>query len=157
VTVELARLAARAGTRLPVAFVAFAGEERRYYSGTNRYAWGSRVYLERLEARERAAMRGFLDLDMVGSGYGVLETGSGKIHRWLRAAARRLGIPVGSISTTYLSDHIPFRDVGLPHAWVWAGEHPSLHEPWDRMPVVRRAELRRVGSLAWAALRRARA
>lgn len=155
VVLELARLVARAPVRLPVVFVALGAEERRRRSpDESAYALGARAYIDDMGRRARDAMRGFLNVDMVGAGSIVHETGRGRIDRIVNAVARRLDIPIAPIVTDLFSDHVAFDDADLPHAWLWAGEHPTLHEPADTPAVIKRAQVRRVGRLAWETLRR---
>ena len=153
VMVELARLAAIAPPRLPVVFVAFGAEERRRGPGLNDYAVGSRTYLERMTAAERAAIRGAANIDMVGAGSRVNLEGQGGAYARAFAAGRRLDIPVAPISTRYYSDHVRFEERDVPVVWLWAGDHASLHTPSDVASVVQPAELSRVGRLAWALVR----
>jgi Zn-dependent M28 family amino/carboxypeptidase len=67
VLLELAWMAAREEPRLPVVFVAFAAEEPRG-DGDAMHHFGSRVYVNRMPARERRALRGMVSLDRVGVG-----------------------------------------------------------------------------------------
>ena len=57
VLLELARMAAQDGTRLPVVFVAFGGEEPRG-DGDALHHFGSRAMVARMPADQRAAVRG---------------------------------------------------------------------------------------------------
>lgn len=157
--VELARLAAADPPRTPVVFVAFGAEERRRQSPSrSRIFLGARAYLDGLDAPARAGLRGMINLDMVGNGREVLVLGGqGPVQAALLAAARRLDVPARPSSVDdRFSDHQAFREAGYPVGWLWAGDHSTLHTPRDTLEVVQRAMLRRVGRIAWEALRRLR-
>jgi hypothetical protein len=96
---------------------------------------------------------------MVGNGDRVLVVGTAEdpitrrvlaVARAERIAARRARVD------RFFSDDVSFRAAGISVAWLWAGNHPSLHTPRDTIAVVERAELGRVGSLLWETLRRLR-
>lgn len=154
---ELARLAAASPPDLPVVFVAFGAEERRRQSVSRSvYALGAQAYLREMNRTRRASLYGMINLDMVGNGDRVLLVADGgPVARAARAAARRLKIPFESrarVAHGY-SDHIRFEQAGYPVAWLWAGDHPTLHTPSDTLRVVERAQLRRTGRLAWQTIR----
>jgi hypothetical protein len=77
--------------------------------------------------------------------------------RSVLAEAERLRIPASLMHVdVYFSDDTPFRDAGVPVAWLWAGNNPTLHTMRDTIAVIQPSELARVGRLAWETLRRAR-
>ena len=70
------------------------------------------------------------------------------------AAGKRLKLPSQKrIVTGFFSDHAPFERAGYMVAWLWSGEHPTLHTPNDTMAIVQRASVSRVGRIAWETLR----
>ncbi len=153
---ELARLASLESTRLPVVWVALAGEERRFRP--DGALFGARHYLNSLSAPERASLRGMFNVDMVGNGPIVLVCSRGTGKRGFLdhtiASARRLKVPVREqVVTRFFSDSGPFEGAGVPVSWLWAGEHPSVHTPQDVLGVIRIADLERFGRVGWEALR----
>ncbi len=157
VILELARLARSSPTKMPVVFVAFGAEERRRQSPTqSEYALGSKAYLASLAPAERRALKGMINIDMVGAGNDVQIIGTtGSIVASMYTVARRLRIAAethAAISAGF-SDHITFQAVGIPAAWLWAGDNPTLHTPRDTMGVIQIAELARIGAVAWETLR----
>ena len=155
VMIELARLASLDPAVIPTVFVAFTGEERiRQSESDSAFIEGSSAYLEGVGARERRAIAGAINLDMVGNGDRVYVLGSGPIFSHVRDVARRIDVPTAVTTTRLFSDHLSFIERDIPVAWLWAGDHVSLHTPGDTVAVVQRAQLRRVGDLAWESLRR---
>ena len=157
VILELARLARLSPTKMPVVFVAFGAEERRRQSPSrSEYALGSKAYLASLGRTERRALKGMINIDMVGAGRDVQVIGtSGSIVASMYTIARRLRIPVETHATISqgFSDHITFQAAGIPAAWLWAGDNPTLHTPRDTMHIIQAAELARIGAVAWETLR----
>jgi len=92
-------------------------------------------------------------LDMVGAGGSLALLGRGRMVSHLLRTGRRLDIPVRRETTSYYSDHVSFVQRNYTVAWIWAGDHPTLHSPGDVATVVQPAALARAGRLAWAALR----
>lgn len=157
VLLELARIARLSPTRLPVVWVAFTAEERRF-KGSHGGLFGSRYYFDHLPAAERRAIVAMLNVDMVGNGPVVLVCHNGKTTRpFLDAvlrAAKRLDIPAReNVVTKFFSDHLPFELGGVPVSWLWTGEHPTVHTARDTPGVIRPADLARVGRVAWESLR----
>jgi Zn-dependent M28 family amino/carboxypeptidase len=150
---ELARLALAANLKLPVVFVAFGAEESRVQRrGVLPPKYGSRAYIALLSRAERAAIKGVLNLDMVGAGPIVHIGNSGALWLATYREARKLKMKV-ALEVSKLSDHSSFEDAHLPVVWFWSGMHPSFHLPSDRVSVIQRAEIERVGALAWATMR----
>jgi Zn-dependent M28 family amino/carboxypeptidase len=157
VLLELARLASLSPPVMPVVWVAFGGEERRA-PGPAGATFGSRALRDRLSPGESLALRGMLSIDMVGNGRLVLVCHGGITRRGLvdalLAAARRLGVPASErVVGGLFSDHGPFEAAGYTVAWLWTGDHPTLHTPRDTLDVVQPAALEAVGRVAWEALR----
>lgn len=160
VIAELARLASIERTRIPIVWVAFGAEERIRGPGLNAYSLGSRAYLKAMTAAERRALKGMINIDMVGAGRNVQIIGSdGPMVASLLAAARKLKIAreVHASIPQGFSDHVQFQNAGYSVGWLWAGNNPTLHRPSDTLAVIQRAELRRIGRVAWQMLRTYRA
>jgi hypothetical protein len=157
VILELARLARISPTRMPIVFVAFGAEERRRQSPTkSQYALGSRAYIAAMSTTRRKALKGMINIDMVGAGSRVQIIGpSGPMVGALYSSARKLSIPAETHATISqgFSDHIVFQSAGYPVGWLWAGDNPTLHTPRDTMAVIQAAEVLRIGRVAWATLR----
>jgi hypothetical protein len=157
VILELARLARIVPTKMPVVFVAFGAEERRRQSPTrSEYALGSKAYLASLAPGERRAVKGMINIDMVGAGPDVQIIGTtGTIVASIYTIARRLHVAAETHATISqgFSDHITFQGAGIPAAWLWAGDNPTLHTPRDTMRVIQPTELARIGAVVWETLR----
>jgi len=157
VILELARLARLSPTRMPIVFVAFSAEERRRQSPTqSEYALGSKAYIAAMSRARARALKGMINIDMVGAGSDVQVIGStGSIVATMYSIARHLGIPVEAHATIAqgFSDHISFQAAGYAAGWLWAGDNPTLHTPRDTMAVIQPAELGRIGRVAWETIR----
>ena len=153
VLLELARMAAREQPRLPVVFVAFAAEEPRG-DGDAMHHFGSRVYVNRMAARERRALRGMVSLDRVGVGQVVPVCTGGvsllSVRSQLVRAADEAGVPVQTCSDNAASDHWSFELAGMAAARLGSTPYAGYHSPGDLPSVVRRAQLSRTGRVAWA-------
>lgn len=148
---ELQRLTRLRPPRLPVVFVAFGAEERRRQSPrASQYASGSRAYLDALPASERRAIKEALVLDMVAVGSRVHVLGQGgRLRSLTLSRARALGIDAFFDSSRYFSDNVSFEAAGIPAVWFYSGDDPALHTPRDTPSRLQRAEVDRVGRLAW--------
>jgi len=157
IALELARLARDSKLKVPVVFVAFGAEESRVQRrGVLPPKYGSRAYIASLSRAERASIKGVLNLDMVGAGSIVHIGNSGSL--WLLAfrEARKLKMKI-ALEVSKLSDHTSFEAAHLPVVWFWSGMHWSFHLPSDRAGVIQRAEIERIGTLAWATMKAAAA
>jgi Peptidase family M28 len=157
VLLELARLAARERTRLPVLFVAFAAEEPRG-DGDAMHHFGSRAYVARMSAGERRGLRAMVSLDRVGVG-GVVPVCTGglsppRVRIALVRAARAVGAPADTCSDNQASDHWSFEKAGEPAARLGSTPYAAYHSAADRPRVVNPAQLGRVGRVAWEWLTR---
>ena len=157
VMLELARAASIGRTHMPIVWIAFGGEERRL-RGQSGATYGSRFYLAHLSAREKKGIRGMLALDMVGNGPRAFIchesiTGDAFVDA-LVASGKRLKLPVSKrIVLGMFSDHGPFEHAGYTVAWIWSGEHATLHTPRDTFAIVQKSSIDRVGRIAWDTLR----
>jgi Zn-dependent M28 family amino/carboxypeptidase len=157
VLLELARVASVTRPVMPMIFVLFGGEERRR-SGVGGATFGSRYFLANMSKAEGKALKGVLVLDMIGAGpiayicHAALTEGD--FVDAAVATGKRLKLPSQKrIVTGYFSDHAPFERAGYVVAWLWSGEHSTLHTPQDTMSVVQRASVSRMGRIAWETLR----
>ncbi len=156
VVLELARLTAAYGSRLPVVFVAFGGEEPRGI-GDNLHHFGSTAMVERMPAAQRRALVGMVALDRVSVGTSVPVCtgglGSRSVQTALLRTARRNRIPAQSCVNA-LSDHWSFEKAGVVAARVGGTPYAAYHSAADVPSVVNRTELKRSGQLLWDWLRR---
>ncbi len=157
---ELARLASITPTAMPIVFVLFGGEERRL-KGAEGATFGSRHYLAGLGRAEGRALEGMLSIDMVGAGPRAYvchqALTDGVFVDAFVATGKRLELPSQKrIVTGVFSDHGPFESAGYIVAWLWSGEHDTLHTPRDTMSVVQRSSIARIGRIAWETLRTVR-
>jgi hypothetical protein len=157
VLLELARLAAAGDTRLPVVFVAFAGEEPRG-PGDDQHHFGSTAMVTRLSEASRRALRGMVSVDRVGVGRVVPictgGLGSRDVQKQLERAARQLEIAVRSCQDNRSSDHWSFEKAGLAAARVGSTPYAEYHSAADLPGVVNTAQLRRSGRVTWQWLSR---
>jgi aminopeptidase YwaD len=157
VMLELARLVARDGARLPVVFVAFAAEEPRG-EGDALHHFGSRAYVRRMSPAERRALRAMVSLDRVGVGSVVPVCTGGlsplRVRARLVRAADRLDVPVDTCADNASSDHWQFEQAGEAVARLGSTPYAGYHSAGDVTSVVSPAQLRRVGRVAWEWLSR---
>lgn len=157
VMLELARLAARDGTRLPVVFVAFGAEEPRG-DGDALHHFGSKAYVDRMSPAQRRGLRAMVSLDRVGVGSVVPVCTGGRspprVRAMLVTAAEREGIPVQTCADNTSSDHWSFEKAGEPVARLGSTPFAGYHSAADVPSVVDPAQLGRVGRLAWSWLSR---
>jgi aminopeptidase YwaD len=149
---ELARLAGKAPTRLPVVFVAFGAEEPRG-PGDDWHHFGSRSFTARMSRSERRHLAAMVSLDRVGVGDAVPVCGGGltdsAVVAGLRRAGDRADVRMTSCGVNRSSDHWSFERVGLPAARIGSTAYPQYHSELDRPHVVERSQLRRAGLLMW--------
>jgi hypothetical protein len=155
VTLELARMAAAADTRLPVMFVAFGGEEPRG-EGDALHHFGSTAMASRLSLGERNATQGMVALDRVGVGAVVPVClgglGPASVRAALIRAADRIDVPTLSCLNTS-SDHWSFEKAGMGAARVGGTSYAGYHSAADVPSVVNQSQLGRVGRMLWEWLR----
>ena len=149
VLLAVAEAASVRRTRLPTVFVAFGAEEPRGPTVDDHH-YGSRHYVDRLGPRERAAVRGMVSLDRVGSA-----GDDDPVQQALLAAARRAGAAVIAEDGQRSSDHWSFVRAGLPGARLGSTPYAGYHSAGDVPTVVSVAQLERVGRIvaAWLAPR----
>lgn len=141
--------------KAPVEFVAFAAEEiqRR----TREHHVGSRAYAAALA--DPSLVRAMISIDMVGSGpqliIALYRGSSDALQKELLEVGRSLGMPVSSTVRGDLSDHGPFARRGVASAWLWSGDHQTLHTAGDVFEVVQRDSVERTGRvmLEWLKMR----
>ena len=152
VMLELARVAAAEGTRLPVVFVAFGAEEPRG-EGDDWHHFGSQEFTSQMSAGERRNLEAMVSLDRVGVGVEVPICGGGltdgPVVADLRAAARRADVPVTSCGINQSSDHWSFERAGLPAARLGSTAYAAYHSENDVPGVVQPRQLQRTGDIAW--------
>ena len=156
VMLELARL--HADSDDPVRFIAFTSEEPRG-PGDNLHHFGSRAYVNRLDAQQREAMRAMVSLDRVGvrsrdvplctGGLGTLD-----VRRQLGSAGRDADVQTSRCANNRASDHWSFERNDLPSARVGSVPYAAYHSARDLPGVVDDRQLERVGALmtAWLGL-----
>lgn len=154
VLLELARLASLEPPRLPTVFIAFGAEEP-VGPGDALHHFGSRHYVAGLGDGVRS-IRGMVAMDRVGVGgsvpvcAGLLEPP--RLREVLLRVARRLGITAHSCENR-TSDHWSFEKAGVRAARLGSTPYAAYHSAADVPAVVNRAQLDRVGRLAWGWLR----
>lgn len=128
--------------RRTVLFVAWDGEESGLL-GAYHYIRYPRFPLENTIAN--------LNLDMVGGPGDLLSIdGEGAVAQRLQAAANSLGVAT-EITETGRSDHVPFREVGIPASLIiWFGDEvdATYHRPTDLPPAIDQENLELSGQIA---------
>jgi Zn-dependent M28 family amino/carboxypeptidase len=152
VVLELARMAAIEPPKTPVVFVAFAAEEPRGDSDALHH-FGSTAYVDRLDAHERAAVKGMAALDRVGVPASAVPVctgglGSTRVQRALMRAGDRAGARTERCDNTG-ADHWSFEKAGIPAARVGGVSYPEYHSAADLPRVVSRAQLARSAAVVW--------
>jgi aminopeptidase S len=136
--------------------------------------YGSRAYVRRLSAAERRRIRGYVNLDMVGSPNAVLETyGAGATEAALRRALAARGPAPNHSSIGGASDHASFQRAGIEVGGVFTGASgrvsgasaerfgaragrpadPCYHQACDTLANVNRPMLERVADAVEVAVR----
>lgn len=152
--VVLALAEGLAGRRVPVEFVAFGAEERQPPTGEHHI--GSEAYAGALA--DPSALRAMVSIDMVGNGP-VLLVGRFRSHPRdlqdeIAAVAEAMGVPFDRTALGDVSDHTPFARRGIPAAWLWSGNHPTLHTAADTFEIVQPEAVERTGGVVLEWLRR---
>ncbi|MBI4789529.1 MAG: M28 family peptidase [Chloroflexi bacterium] len=139
VLLELARVLGQQPHKNTLVFIAFDAEELGLY--------GSRYYVERLSAADRANIKGMLNFDMLGGGSGpLLAGGDGTLGRLTRDAAEQLGIQARNfqLGGNAGSDHEPFQRVGIDTVF-FSRDYDLLHTPQDTIDQIQEAYLGEAG------------
>ncbi|MBK9050168.1 MAG: M28 family peptidase [Chloroflexi bacterium] len=128
--------------RRTVLFVAWDGEEAGLL-GAYHYIRYPRFPLENTIAN--------LNLDMVGGPGDLLSIdGDGSLAQRLQAAANSLGVAT-EISEIGRSDHVPFREAGIPASLIiWFGDevNATYHRPADLLEAIDQDNLQVTGQIA---------
>lgn len=137
---EIARLWHDQGVRpaRTVLFAAWDGEEQGLL--------GSRHYVDH-PARSMTRTVAALNLDMVGAGGTIQIDGEGSVGRQLEASAATYGITY-TRSFQGRSDHIPFRESGVPAAMLIYWPDPHYHTSMDDVAVIDPHKVKTVGVLS---------
>jgi aminopeptidase S len=156
VMIELARLAALEPPDGQIVFVAFGAEEPRR-PGDDGHHYGSRTYVRAMSAETRRALLGMISLDRVGTGTTV-QVCNGRSHS--RALADRILANASALTvsaercTNRTSDHWPFERAELAGVRLGGIRTAEYHSPRDRLGVIDRAQIARVGLVMWETIRK---
>jgi Iap family predicted aminopeptidase len=136
--------------------------------------YGSRRYVESLTPRQRDRIRGYINLDMVGSPNPVRYVyGSGRVRDALEAALRKRKLRFEGVGIGDSSDHAPFAGAGIPAGGLYSGSEerktasqarvyggragrpldPCYHQRCDVLERVDRDVMTELGEAAGEALR----
>jgi hypothetical protein len=155
VLLEVARLAAREPTRLPVVLVAFGGEEP-VGPGDDQHHFGSMHHVRTLRPAAARNLRAMVAMDRVGVGTSVPVCTGGlsplRVRDDLLGRARRLGVPAHACRLT-TSDHWSFEKAGYVVARLGSTPYPGYHSAGDVPSVVDAGQLGRTGRVIWDWLR----
>jgi aminopeptidase YwaD len=121
---ETARVAA--ATHLPGAncFVLFSAEEFGLF--------GSKQYVEKLAEPDLMALRGMINLDVVGLKESLTLIGSADLVETARLAAQKLGVTAtaAALPKGSASDHVSFEKAGVPVVMLYRNDD-FIHTPTD--------------------------
>jgi hypothetical protein len=158
VVLELARDLAGSLPAATVRFVLFGAEEM-IDADPNHDHYGSRDFVRRLTAEQRADLAGMISTDMVASGdrfvVGALDRGPGNMRDLLLTLAKSAGLPAEpdeDTSTYGQGDYEAFALAGFPAAWVEWADDSSYHTAADTPEHVEPALMQRTGDLLRAFL-----
>lgn len=142
---ELARVVA--AKKLPAhhCFALFSAEEFGLF--------GSKTYVERLTPGERQALRGMVNLDVVGTSNGLELLGSDALIDVARLAAEKIGVKgtPATLPPNTGSDHLSFINGGIPAVMLYR-EDNLIHTPEDAIGRVLPASLAETVAVALATL-----
>ncbi len=151
VTLEAARVLAPLAAAGKLCFVAFGAEE----TGTN----GSQAFVAKLDAGQRSAILGMINLDMVGVGTSWLDVvglrtswkifGDAGLAGMARDAANRASVRTRLDTTRGAggSDHLSFTRVGIPAVFIHLNNDAMYHTPRDTRDRVDPANLESAGRI----------
>jgi aminopeptidase YwaD len=142
---ELARVVAAMKLAPRHCFALFSAEEFGLF--------GSRAYVERLTAGEKQALRGMVNLDVVGTASSLDLIGDDDLIDVARLAAQKLGVTASpsSLPPNTGSDHLSFQNGGL-HAVMLYRADELIHTPEDAIGRIVPASLAETVSVALATL-----
>lgn len=157
VLLELARMAAEQPPDLPVRLIAFGAEEPRGESD-DMHHFGSTAYVGRMSRAERTNLDGMVALDRVGvraPSVPICTGGPGgvRLRRDVTRAARAANVSY-EVCEDRASDHWSFEKAGVPAIRLGSIPYAGYHSAQDRPRFVDARQVRRVGRLMWAWLRR---
>ncbi len=132
-------------------WVVFFGGEEQLVTGTDLHHFGSRWFVDHLGAEDRARLRGFVSVDMVGVGSQLYARHMGIgpevfLNEMMSFAAAR-GIYLPYMKSGNSSDHEPFEKAGLPAVWLEYKDDPYYHTPADSIDKIEPAYLELTGNL----------
>lgn len=149
VTLELARVMAKAKTDTELRFVTFGAEENGLI--------GSTKYVDSLGQNDIFRTRAMFQLDMVGSkdaGDLVMNTVSGQPNTVTDVAgdaSERLNGEQTPYGQGDRSDHVPFAEVGIPSAlFIHEPTEPWYHTPDDTIDKISKEKLQDVAEIVGA-------
>jgi aminopeptidase YwaD len=144
--IELARAFSAAGETDGLCFATFGAEE----SGLH----GSAALVARMS--EDGELPGaMVNLDVTGVGERVEVIGSADLVQRALDIAEEKDIPAvaSSLPANTGSDHQPFLDAGVPVLYFTSGDFSNIHTPRDSVDQIDEAELGRIGTLAFEAIK----
>lgn len=144
VLIELARvLGRRLKPERNLLFVAFSGEEAGRL--------GSKHFVSQAQGKGRIA--GMINLDTVGrlDGKPLLVLGAGSAREWphiFRGIGYVTGIPIKIVAEELdASDHLSFREAGIPAVQLFSGPNDDYHRPTDTADKIDAAGLVQVAAV----------
>lgn len=140
--------------KVAIEFVAFAAEEVNPSSG--KHHEGSLAYAAGMS--DPPLVQAMLSIDMVGNGPDLKlvgwREGASPIPQELAVIAAEIGVPHEVLVRGDISDHTSFLRKGVPSAFLWSGNHPTIHKASDTFEVVQVESVDRTGRLTLEWLRR---
>ncbi|MBW3588945.1 MAG: M28 family peptidase [Actinobacteria bacterium] len=140
--------------KVAIEFVAFGAEEVNPSSG--KHHEGSLAYAAGMS--DPPLVQAMLSVDMVGNGPDLKLVGwrerASPIPQEMAAIAAEIGVPHEVLIRGDISDHTSFLRKGVPSAFLWSGNHPTIHTASDTFEVVEIESVERTGRLTLEWLRR---
>jgi len=145
--VELARAFAADGIDDGLCFATFGAEESGLY--------GSAALVKRFQADDQLPAL-MVNLDVAGIGSVVNVIGDPTYRQKALDVAQSLGISAqaSSLPANTGSDHQSFQAVGVAVLYFESGDFGTIHTPADTIADIQVAELKRIGDVAFAAIKR---
>lgn len=131
-----------------VCYVAFGAEELGLH--------GSLAFVNQMDDAELAALRGMINLDMVGIRQVWSLIGTPEMQELAAAVAASLGIQAAAyeLPQQFDSDHTPFRVQGVPVIFFHGDRDSRYHTPNDRSEFVEQRALDEAGRMTLAVIDR---
>jgi Zn-dependent M28 family amino/carboxypeptidase len=153
VTLELARICAKADVVPTIKFIGFGAEDISGPKATNHH-YGSRYYAKKMSKTELAKTEGMLSIDMVGVGKKLTVHNRAEAARTVEKSLIAYGKKIKQ-SMTYVrdnskdgySDHEAFEGRGIPSVLLEWKSDPNYHTSKDTYSRISKTAIKKTGVL----------